>query len=152
MKFWESISWLASLKIVKIEHYKNSPNHEHLLLKCDRIKHPQVIRTLVEKEAIKNYTPPVITSAVREYAMKELDLGTSVNELKRQEVANIKYKIHGPMEKTLIGDSNLTSDISQCISYLIEKGYKVERYSTYQSSKGIVFAHPEQLKKLECYE
>ncbi|CAB4483520.1 unnamed protein product [Rhizophagus irregularis] len=55
------------------------------------------------------------------------------------------------MEKTLIGDSNLMSDISQCISYLIEKGYKVERYSTHQSSKGIVFAHPEQLKKLERY-
>jgi hypothetical protein len=106
----------------------------------------------VKKEAIKNYNPPVITLAVREYATKELVLGTSVSELKRQEVANIKYKIREPMEKTLIGDSNLTSDISQCMSYLlIEKGYKVERYSTYQSSKGIIFAHPEQLKKLERY-
>ncbi|CAB4418563.1 unnamed protein product [Rhizophagus irregularis] len=92
------------------------------------IKRPQVIQTLVEKKAIKNYIPPAITSAVREYATKELDL-----------------------EKTLIGDSNLTSDISQCISYLIEKGYKVKRYSIHQSSKGIVFAYPEQLKKLECY-
>jgi hypothetical protein len=128
------------LKIVKIERYKNSPNHKYLLLECDRIKCPQAIQTLVEKEAIKNYNPPAITLAVREYAMKELDLSTSVSELKRQEVANIKY---GPMEKILIGDSNLTSDISQCMSYLIEKGYKVERFSTNQSSKGIIFAHSE---------
>jgi hypothetical protein len=35
------------------------------------------------------------------------------------------------------------SDISQCMSYLIEKGYKVERFSTNQSSKGIIFAHSE---------
>ncbi|PKY51082.1 hypothetical protein RhiirA4_531978 [Rhizophagus irregularis] len=151
IKFWESISWLVSLKIVQVERYKNSPNHAHLLLKCDRIKRPQVIRTLVEKEAIKNYTPPAIASAVREYATKELGLGTSVSELKRQEVANIKYKIRGPMEKIFIGDSNLMLDISQCMSYLIEKEYKVERYSTHQSSKGIVFAYPEQIKKLEQY-
>ncbi|PKY23585.1 hypothetical protein RhiirB3_437841 [Rhizophagus irregularis] len=96
------VSWLVSLKIVQIERYKNSPNHAHLLLECDRIKRPQVIRTLVEKEAIKNYTPPAIASAVREYATKELGLGTSVSELKRQEVANIKYKIRGPMEKFLL--------------------------------------------------
>ncbi|PKC57479.1 hypothetical protein RhiirA1_472440 [Rhizophagus irregularis] len=145
------VSWLVSLKIVQIERCKNSPNHAHLLLECDRIKRPQVIRTLVEKEAIKNYTPPAIASAVREYATKELGLGTSVSELKRQEVANIKYKICGPMEKIFIGDSNLMLDISQCMSYLIEKEYKVERYSTHQSSKGIVFAHPEQIKKLEQY-
>ncbi|CAB4383384.1 unnamed protein product [Rhizophagus irregularis] len=145
------VSWLVSLKIVQIERYKNSPNHAHLLLECDRIKRPQVIRTLVEKEAIKNYTPPAIASAVREYATKELGLGTSVSELKCQEVANIKYKIRGPMEKIFIGDSNLMLDISQCMSYLIEKEYKVERYSTHQSSKGIVFAHPEQIKKLEQY-
>ncbi|CAB4404593.1 unnamed protein product [Rhizophagus irregularis] len=116
------------------------------------IKRPQVIQTLVEKEAIKNYTSPAIASAVREYATKKLSLGTSVSELKRQEVANIKYKIRGPMEKIFIGDSNLMLDISQCMSYLIiEKEYKVERYSTHQSFKGIVFAHSEQIKKLEQY-
>jgi hypothetical protein len=131
------------LKIVKIERYKNSSNHKHLLLKCDRIKCPQAIQTLVEKKAIKNYNPPAITLAVREYVTKELDLGTSVSKLKRQEVANIKYKIRRSMKKTLISDSNLISDISQCMSYLIEKGYKVERFSTNQSSKGIIFAHSE---------
>ncbi|CAB4388177.1 unnamed protein product [Rhizophagus irregularis] len=120
------VSWLVSLKIVQIERYKNSPTHAHLLLECDRIKRPQVIRTLVEKEAIKNYTPPAIASAVREYATKELGLGTSVSELKCQEVANIKYKIRGPMEKIFIGDSNLMLDISQCMSYLIEKEYKIQ--------------------------
>jgi len=67
-------------------------------------------------------------------------------------VANIKYKIRGPMESHLIGDSNLTSDISQSISYLIEKGYHAESYKVFsvfhKSTKGIVFAHPKQLKKL----
>src|SRR5438045_2469488 len=59
------------------------------------------------------------------------------------------------MESHLIGDSNLTSDISQSISYLIEKGYHAESYSifsaSHKSTKGIVFAHPEQLKKLQRY-
>lgn len=146
------VSWLISLKIVRIERYKNSPNHAHSLLECDRVKRSQAIRTLVEKEAVKNYAPPAITSAIKEYATKELGLGASVKELKRKEVANIKSKVCRPMETHLIGDSNLTSDISQCISYLKEKGYQVESYSiTHQSTKGIVFAHPEQLKKLERY-
>src|SRR5437763_8226708 len=59
------------------------------------------------------------------------------------------------MESHLIGDSNLTSDISQSISYLIEKGYHAESYSifsaSHKSTKGIVFAHFEQLKKLQRY-
>src|SRR3954468_19337231 len=128
----------------------------HSLLEIDRIKHSQVIRSLVEKEAVKNYSPPAITSAIREYATIELSLSASVNELKRKEVANIKYKICGSMESHLIGDSNLTSDISQSISYLIEKGYHAESYSVFfafhKSTKGIVFAHSEQLKKLQHYE
>src|ERR1051325_6509774 len=54
------------------------------------------------------------------------------------------------METHLIGDSDLTSDISQSVSYLIEKGYQVEHYSVpHKSTQSIVFAHPEQLKKLQ---
>jgi hypothetical protein len=90
------------LKIVKIKYYKNSPNYKHLLLECDRIKRLQAIQTLVKKEAIKNYNPLAITLAVRKYATKELDLSTSVSELKCQEVANIKYKICGPIKKLLL--------------------------------------------------
>ena len=32
------VSWLVSLKMVKIERYKDSPNHAHSLLETDRIK------------------------------------------------------------------------------------------------------------------
>ncbi|PKB92565.1 hypothetical protein RhiirA5_444217, partial [Rhizophagus irregularis] len=61
------------------------------------------IRSLVEIEAAKNYPPPAITSAVKEYATLELDLGYLVKNF--------------------------------CISQ--------------RSTKGTVFVHPEQLKKLE---
>ena len=142
--------------MVKIECYKDSPNYMHSLLEIDRIKYSQAIQNLVENEAVKNYSPPAITSAVKEYATIKLGLGASVNELKQKEVANIKYKIRGPMESNLIGNSNLTSDISQFVSYLIEKGYHAESYSVFsashKSTKGIVFAHSEQLKKLQRYE
>ncbi|CAG8820899.1 8940_t:CDS:2, partial [Cetraspora pellucida] len=119
-------------------------------IESDRIKRSKVIRDLVKNEAVKNYPPPAITLAVKEYAANKLGLGSSVCELTRKEVTNIKYKVRGPMEAHLIGNSNLKLDISESISYLIEKGYLVERYSVSQrSTKGIVFVHPYQLKKLE---
>ena len=116
------VLWIVSLNLVKIERYKDSPNHTHSLLEADRIKSSQAIRTLVENEAVKNYSAPAITAAVKEYATIKLGLGTSVNELKRKEVTNIKYKVRGPMETHLVGDSNLKLDLSQSISYLIEQG------------------------------
>ncbi|PKY34821.1 hypothetical protein RhiirB3_476066 [Rhizophagus irregularis] len=144
------VEWLVLLKIVKVGRYKDSSNHTHLLLDVDRLKHPQVIRTLVEKEAVKNYLPLAITAAVKEYATIELGLGASAQELKRKEVTNIKYKVRGPMEVHLVGNSDLKLDISQSVSYLKEQGYQVEIYRVHQrSTKGIVFAHPEQLEKLE---
>ena len=134
--------------MVKVERYKDSPDHTHSLLEIDRIKRPQAIRTLVEKEAVKNYSPPAITSAVKEYATTELGLG---QELKRKEVANIQYKVHGLTNSHLIG-SNLRTDILQSVSYLIEKGYHVENFNvSHRSTKGIVFMHPDQLEKLRCY-
>ncbi|RGB27630.1 hypothetical protein C1646_768859 [Rhizophagus diaphanus] len=118
------VEWLVSLKIVKVERYKHSSNYMHLLLDVDRLKHPQAIRTLVEKEAVKNYLPPAITATIKEYATIELGLGASAQELKCKEVTNIKYKVCGPMKVHF----DLKLDISQ---------------------SGIVFAHPEQLEKLE---
>ncbi len=146
--------WLVSLKIVKVEHYKDSPNHTHSLIESDRIKRSQAVRDLVEKEAVKNYPPLAITSAIKEYATK-LGLGASVQELRRKEVANIKYKVRGPLEVHLMCDFDLKSDISKSISFLIEKGYRVESYyvshQSTKSAKGIVFAHPKQLEKLQRY-
>ncbi|PKC52990.1 hypothetical protein RhiirA1_480252 [Rhizophagus irregularis] len=92
-----------SLEVVQVERYKNSPNHTHSLSEVDRLKWPKVIRSLVEIEVAKNYPPPAITSAVKEYATLELDLGYLVKNF--------------------------------CISQ--------------RSTKGTVFVHPEQLKKLE---
>ncbi|EXX71680.1 hypothetical protein RirG_076300 [Rhizophagus irregularis DAOM 197198w] len=110
----------------------------------------KVIRSLVEIEVAKNYPPPAITSAVKEYVTLELDLGECVRELKRKEVTNIKYKICGLTETRFIGNSNLKSDILESVSFLTEQGYLVENFRVFQrSTKGTVFAHPEQLKKLE---
>ena len=36
------VSWVASLNIVRVERYKDSPNHTHTLLEVDRIKRPEV--------------------------------------------------------------------------------------------------------------
>ncbi|CAB4432297.1 unnamed protein product [Rhizophagus irregularis] len=151
------VLWLISLEIVRIERYKDSPNHTHTVLDSDRIKRSQAVQILVKNEAVKNYSPPAITVAVREYAT-ELGLGTSVSELKRKEVSNIKYKVRGPMESHLFCNSDLKSDISESISFLIEKGYRVENYhvshrstKSTKSTKGIVFAHPTQLEKLRSH-
>ncbi|GET56013.1 hypothetical protein GLOIN_2v1487159 [Rhizophagus irregularis DAOM 181602=DAOM 197198] len=59
------VKWLVSLKIVKVRRYKDSSNHTYLLLDVDKLKRPQVIRTLVEKKAVKNYLPLAITVTVR---------------------------------------------------------------------------------------
>ena len=140
---------MVSLGVIKIERYSNSPDHTHDLRENDRVKRSQAVRTLVEKEAVKNYTPPAITAAVKEYATTELGLGLSVCDLRRKEVANIKYKIRGPMEAHLIGNRDLKKDMVEAISYLTNQGYQVESYYISQrSTKGFVFAHPEQLKKL----
>uniref|UniRef100_U9TK48 MULE transposase domain-containing protein n=1 Tax=Rhizophagus irregularis (strain DAOM 181602 / DAOM 197198 / MUCL 43194) TaxID=747089 RepID=U9TK48_RHIID len=144
------IFWIASSNVVQVERHKNSPNHTHSLSEIDRLKRPKAIRSLVEIEAAKNYPPPAITSAVKEYATLELDLGECARELKRKEVTNIKYKIRGPTETRFIGNSNLKSDILESVSFLTEQGYLVENFRVSQrSTKGTVFAHPEQLKKLE---
>jgi hypothetical protein len=144
------VSWIVSSKVVQVERYKSSPNHTHSLLEVDRIKRPKVIRNLVEIEATKNYSPPAITSAVKEYATLKLDLGECMRELKHQKVTNIKYKVRGPAETQLVGNKDLKLDISEAVSYLTEQGYLVENYHVSQRfTKGIVFAHPMQLQKLE---
>ncbi|POG64619.1 hypothetical protein GLOIN_2v1483741 [Rhizophagus irregularis DAOM 181602=DAOM 197198] len=62
--------------------------------------------------------------------MLELDLGESV----KYKIANIKYKVRGPAETYLIGNSNLKLDISDSISYLTEQGYHIKKYRISQRS------------------
>ncbi|CAG8598343.1 5390_t:CDS:2, partial [Rhizophagus irregularis] len=109
------VEWLVSLKIVKVGCYKDSSNHTHSLLDVNRLKRPQIIRTLVEKEAVKNYSPLAITATIKEYTTIELGLDASAQ---CKEVTNIKYKVRGPMEVHLVGNSDLKLDISQSVSYL----------------------------------
>ncbi|CAG8812128.1 14545_t:CDS:2, partial [Cetraspora pellucida] len=116
---------------------------------------PQAIRTLVEKEAVKNYSVPAIVNAVKEYASENLNLGMSVKELRWREVANIKYKVRGPQNMYFTGTSELAPDIQDSISLLQKEGYQVESYKThYQSSieaKSIVKVFPGLTKgEQEC--
>ncbi|GBB85487.1 hypothetical protein RclHR1_01200001 [Rhizophagus clarus] len=100
----------------------------------DKIKQSKAIRSLVEIEAAKNYSPPAITSAIKEYVTLELGLGECACELRRKEVANIKYKVRRPTEAHLIGNVDLRLNISESISFLIEQGYHVESYRVPQRS------------------
>ncbi|CAG8853906.1 35324_t:CDS:2, partial [Gigaspora margarita] len=132
------VFWLVSSQKVKVERYKNSPDHTHPLEEIERIKHSKAIRTLVEQEAVKNYSPPAITVAVKEYATIELGLGSSARELKRKEVTNIKHKVRRTAESHLVGNSSLKIDFSNSVSYLIEQRYQVEDYRVPQrNTRGI---------------
>ncbi|CAG8584332.1 38323_t:CDS:2 [Gigaspora margarita] len=57
-------------------------DHTHTLGESEVLKRSNAVRKLVEEEAVKNYPPPTIISAIKDYATKKLDLGTSVKELK----------------------------------------------------------------------
>ncbi|RIA93502.1 hypothetical protein C1645_819249 [Glomus cerebriforme] len=87
------VFWIATSNVVQVEKYKNFSNHTHSLSEIDRLKRLKAIKSLVEIEAAKNYSPLTITSVVKEYATLELGLGEPMCELKRKEVANIKYKV-----------------------------------------------------------
>ncbi|RHZ85314.1 hypothetical protein Glove_67g30 [Diversispora epigaea] len=115
---------MTSKKLIQIERYNNTPDHTHTLIESDCLK--------LMQEAIKNYPPVAIVKAVKEYANNELDLGESVKDLKRKEVANIKYKLHGPLETHLVGNIELESDILETISYLKNQEYY---YSTHKTNK-----------------
>ncbi|PKY31702.1 hypothetical protein RhiirB3_393511 [Rhizophagus irregularis] len=130
-------------QVVQVERYKNSPNHTHSLSEVDRLKWPKVIRSLVEIEAAKNYPPPAITSAVKEYVTLELDLGEYAHELKRKENRGILLKISRSLVEIEAAKNYPPPAITSA----------VKEYATLELDLGkctrTVFVHPEQLKKLE---
>ncbi|RHZ57425.1 hypothetical protein Glove_388g20 [Diversispora epigaea] len=137
---------------VHVERFQNSPNHTHSLEESDKIKRPQIIRNLVEQEALKNYRPPAILNAVKEYAAERMDLDACVKELRRKEVTNIKYKVRGALDAHLIGNPNRELDIQESIFFLENQKYLVERYMiSHKSTHDFVFMHPNQIKNLEKY-
>ena len=99
---WPANLCFAKIKVTQfvaeqkiwVERYHDSPDHTHILEDSERLKRSQAIRTLVENEAIKNYSSPEIVRVVKEYVTEKLDLDSSVKELRRTEIANIKYKTH----------------------------------------------------------
>ncbi|RHZ85353.1 hypothetical protein Glove_66g168 [Diversispora epigaea] len=137
---------------VHVERFENSPDHTHSLDESDKVKRPQVIRNLVEQEAIKNYRPPAILNAVKEYAAETMDLNSSVKELRLKEVTNIKYKVRGTLDAHLIGSPGREKNIQELIFFLEQKKYRVERYMiSNKFTHGFVFIHQKQIENLEKY-
>jgi len=128
------ISRIASSQQVRVERYKDSPNHSHSLKESDMLKRPQAIRALVEHEATKNYSPPAIVR----YARNVLGLGESVTTLNRKEVYNVQHKFRAT-NAHLVGSGVLGSDIQDTIQFLKDKEYQVEHFHVSQrSTEGIV--------------
>ena len=143
------VQYYVSEQKVWVERFKDSPDHSHSLEDSEKLKRSQIVWDLVVQEAIKNYRPPEITSAVKEYATEKLNLGESVKELRRKEVTNIKYKVRGSLDAHLIGSSKQRLDIKESISYLEKKEYLINYYEiSNPSTYGLVFMHPNQLKIL----
>ncbi|CAG8437974.1 1023_t:CDS:2 [Scutellospora calospora] len=68
------ITWSVFSNMVQIERLNNSPDHTHMLEDSDMLKRSDAIRALVTNEAIMNYKPVEITSAIKEYAKNEFGL------------------------------------------------------------------------------
>ncbi|RHZ86875.1 hypothetical protein Glove_43g65 [Diversispora epigaea] len=119
---------------IKIKRFPDSPNHMHSLEESDKVKRSQIIRNLVVQEAIKNYHPPAILNAVKEYASEKMDL------------------VHGALDAHLIGNINKEQDIRESIFFLEQHKYYVERFFiSHKSTNGFVFIHPNQIPNLEKF-
>ncbi|RHZ83191.1 hypothetical protein Glove_99g141 [Diversispora epigaea] len=70
------VSRFITKKKVYIERYQDSPDHTHTIEESEKLKRSQFVRNLVEQEAIKNYLPPAIVNAIKEYAIEKLDLSS----------------------------------------------------------------------------
>ncbi|GES99088.1 hypothetical protein GLOIN_2v1777773 [Rhizophagus clarus] len=146
------VSQFISEQKVRVERYNDLPDHTYSLDESEKLKRSQVVRTLVEQEALKNYRPPAIVSAVKEFATEKLGLNESVKELRRKEVTNIKSKVRGSLDTHLIGNPNRELDIQETIIFLKKQGYLVERYEViHKPTSGFVFIHPNQINNLEQY-
>jgi hypothetical protein len=119
IRIWPANLCCAKIKIqrytseqkVRIEQFKDSPNHSHSLEEIGRLKCPQIVQDLVIQETQKNYRPPEIASTIKEYATKHLDFRESVKELTRKEVTNVTYKVRRSLNIYLIGNFNQRIDI-----------------------------------------
>ena len=130
-------------KKVRIEWFKDLPDYSHSLKESEKLKRSNAIRDLIIQKASKNYRPPEILNAVKEYATDNLNLGESVKELRQMEVMNIKYKVCRSLDAHFIGNPKWGSDIQNAISFLKEQEYLVEFYEvSHLSTYGFIFIHP----------
>ncbi|RHZ68666.1 hypothetical protein Glove_294g64 [Diversispora epigaea] len=102
------------------------PDYTHTIGKSEKLKHSQFVQNLVEQEAIKNYPPPTIVNAIKEYAIEKLDFNFSVKELRRKEVTNIKSKVYKSQNIYLTGNINLELDIKESVVFFKNQEYQVE--------------------------
>lgn len=73
---------LVTEQKILVERFQGSSEHAHTIEESEKLKRSQVVRSLVEKEAVKNYPSPTIVNAIKEYAAEEFDLGDSIRELR----------------------------------------------------------------------
>ena len=101
------VSRLDAGKRVKIERYNESPDHDHSLEDCDKLKLPKAIKDLIAEEARKRYAPPAIVNTVLEIAENN-GLGKIAQNLSRIDVANVPLRCRGSEDAHLIGEDDLT--------------------------------------------
>ncbi|RHZ63302.1 hypothetical protein Glove_330g7 [Diversispora epigaea] len=97
----------------------NSPDHTHTIKKSEKLKRSQFVRNLVEQEAIKNYPPSTIVNTIKEYVIEKLDLSSSVKELRRKEVTNIKSKVYKLQNTYLTEDSDTVAKALKIIQRFV---------------------------------
>ncbi|CAG8563902.1 2698_t:CDS:2, partial [Scutellospora calospora] len=101
------------------EHNHSSGRKEGIpAKKWRKTKRSEAVQKLVEKEVTKNYSLFAITSAIKDYATRILDLSLSVKELKHAKVTNIKYKVCEVQNDYLSSNKNKKSDIEESILFL----------------------------------
>lgn len=144
------VTWFAATRRVRVEKLEDAQDHCHSIDEVDMRKRSKFIRDAVGHEAVKSYNPTSITKVIKEEIEKE-HLDSGVTHLKRQEVANIKLKLVGPMNAHLVGEGDLESDILSATKFLEGRGYQVERFSIAKSSEGFCFASMDQLESLARY-
>ncbi|RHZ84001.1 hypothetical protein Glove_86g96 [Diversispora epigaea] len=120
------VSRFITEKKVYIERYQDSSDHTHTIKESKKLKHSQFVRNLVEQEAIKNYPPPAIVNAIKEYAIEKLNLSSSVKELRRKEVTNIKSKVYKLQNTYLTDNINLELDIEESVVFFKNQEYQYD--------------------------
>ncbi|CAG8689664.1 14436_t:CDS:2, partial [Racocetra fulgida] len=108
------ITHIIATQTVRIEYFKNTPHHSHLIEDSDLIKTPEVIWQIVAQEASKPYAPISIVMTVKELAQKS-NLGALAQYLTRKDVANIQQKQRKQQNTCSSGDNNFENEFQRAL-------------------------------------